>query len=32
MLGAPGEGFAIAHARLQPGRVFDAMRWLGQAA
>jgi alkylation response protein AidB-like acyl-CoA dehydrogenase len=32
MLGEPGEGFAIVHARLQPGRVFDAMRWLGQAA
>jgi acyl-CoA dehydrogenase len=31
MLGEPGEGFAISQARLQPGRVFDAMRWLGQA-
>jgi len=31
MLGERGDGFAIAQARLQPKRVFDCMRWLGQA-
>lgn len=31
LLGKQGDGFAIAQARLQPGRVFDCMRWLGQA-
>jgi len=31
LLGEPSDGFVIAQSRLQPGRVFDAMRWLGQA-
>jgi acyl-CoA dehydrogenase len=31
MLGERGEGFTIAQMRLQPARVFDCMRWLGQA-
>lgn len=31
LLGEQGDGFAITQARLQPGRVFDCMRWLGQA-
>lgn len=31
LLGERGQGFAIAQARLQPARLFDCMRWLGQA-
>jgi acyl-CoA dehydrogenase len=31
LLGELGQGFAIAQMRLQPARVFDCMRWLGQA-
>ncbi|MEX2532506.1 MAG: acyl-CoA dehydrogenase family protein [Nitriliruptoraceae bacterium] len=31
LLGERGQGFAIAQMRLQPARVFDCMRWLGQA-
>lgn len=31
LLGELGDGFAIAQARLQPVRVLDCMRWIGQA-
>lgn len=31
LVGSRGGGFAVAQDRLGPGRIFHAMRWLGQA-
>ena len=31
LLGGRGDGFVLAQTRLGPGRIFHAMRWLGQS-